>query len=450
MQKEKISKWSGTAIISFFASLAFCYLLIGITIVNSGNFNRVQMEQLVSEQFYHIEERLYRLFHKTESLAALVAQGGGNIKNFEQAATFIVDDDAILNVLVAPGGVVEQVYPLRGNEAVIGLDFFADGAGNKEAIAARDTGKLVLGGPFTLVQGGQALVGRKPVYIDGEFWGIVSVTLKFPKVIQEITELEFFEHRGFDYELWRISPDTNERQIISGGLDDGERFFEKRFDIINSAWYLKVAPFYAWYNYSENIVLVISGLFISFLVFLVMQNNYELKHMRYVFENMAKTDPLTGIHNRRHFMEMSHINLERSLRLGTECYVVMFDLDKFKSINDTHGHLMGDFVIMEVVSRIKALIRPYDLFARYGGEEFIIFATDINKQNIMEMVERIRLRICREKFKYKNTAIDVSASFGIAFAGSSCDLQTSIKNADEALYKAKDGGRNRIVIHNKQ
>jgi len=124
-------------------------------------------------------------------LSALVIQNDGEIENFKQVAAIIIDDPAILNVLIAPSGVVSDVYPLQGNEAVIGLDFFGEGAGNKEAVMAKETGQLVFGGPFDLVQGGQALVGRLPVWIDmpdgnNAFWGLVSVTLKFPQILDGI------------------------------------------------------------------------------------------------------------------------------------------------------------------------------------------------------------------------------------------------------------------------
>jgi len=446
MQAKKSFGLSFAAVIYFFISLALCSSLIIGTIANRVNMDKMQMEHFMDEHFYNVNQKIYKLFHKTESLAALIVQSGGNIGSFEQVAAFIVDDEVILNVIAAPGGIVSHIYPVTGNEALIGWDFFAEGVGNIEAAAARDTGGLVLGGPFDF-QGGQALAGSKPVYIDGEFWGIVSVTLKFPKVIQDAAELDFYPYQSLNYEWWRINPDTGGRQIISGGIESGVRFLEKRFEFLNAEWHLKIAPLRAWYSYAENLILVISGLFISFLVLLVTQNNHELKKMRQVFENIAKTDALTGIYNRRYFLEMAEINLERSRRLGTACFIILFDLDRFKGVNDTYGHAMGDFVLAEVALRIKALIRPYDLFARYGGEEFIIFAADIDEKNAAEMAERLRLRISEEKFVYKETAVDSSASFGVALVSGGSELKEAIKYADQALYKAKNEGRNRVVIY---
>ena len=441
MRAKNIFRLSAGAVISFFVSMALCFGLIIITIINSVSINRLHMEQFITEHYHHINQRINKLFHKLDSLDALVIQSDGNIDNFDRIAMYITDDDAILNIIVAPGGIVSQVYPLYGNETLVGHDFLA--GINEAATAARDTGVLVLG----RIQNEQTLRGVKPVYINGEFWGIVSLTLSFPKVVQEVAELDFVAYHEFNYEWRTINPDTGEPQVIAGEIPGGVRFLEKRFELFDFEWRLKVAPYRAWYDYTENLILVVSGTAISFLVLLIMQNNFELKRMKQIFENMAKTDALTGIHNRRYFLETAEINLERGKRLGTHCYVILFDLDRFKGVNDTHGHEVGDYVLTETAARIKKLIRPYDLFARYGGEEFIIFAADINAGNAAEMAERLRRCICDEKFSHKDIFISLSASFGVALVGDGQDLKEAIKYADQALYRAKNEGRNRVVIH---
>ena len=383
----------------------------------------------------------------------MVIQGNGSLEFFNMIAPSIIDDPAIFNVLAAPDGIASHVYPLEGNEAVIGLNFFGEGAGNREAIAARDSGRLILGGPFELIQGGQALVGRLPVYIDSEterrqFWGLVSVSLRFPDVL-ESADLGLLKDRGFAYELWRISPDTNERQIISSNYDNMKAktsFIEKHVPVINADWYLKVWSMRMWYSYPENLILVFAGLLISLLVFFVMQNNSSLKKIKLVLENIAQSDPLTGIYNRRHFMEIAGMIIEKSRRMNkNDGYIVLLDLDRFKNVNDKYGHVIGDKVLIELVSRIKATIRPYDLFARYGGEEFIIFATDIDLGSMTEMAERLRLSICGSKFEFGSIAITVTASFGIAFLEDN-NMEDAILNADKALYAAKEAGRNKVLF----
>lgn len=453
--KKPPVKLSKVAVLSFLLSLSLCSLIISKTVINRIDLEKMQMEQLILEKTIRINDVISRLLYKTDALAALVVQGGGSVENFDKVAPSIAADPSILNVLLAPDGVVSKVYPLKGNEAVIGLNFFNEGAGNREAAEAKTTGRLVLGGPFNLIQGGSALVGRLPVYIDTEdekqkFWGIVSVTLKYPQVLDN-ADIGALAARGFSYELWRINPDDNERQIISSDYSrfgSGARFIEKNVSIINASWYLRVWPIGVWYKYPESLILIIAGFFISLLVLFVAQNNHVLKRMKCAFEDIAKTDPLTGIHNRRYFMEILKINIERARRIKTDCYIILFDLDRFKSINDTYGHITGDKVLIETTKRIKAGIRPYDLFARYGGEEFIIFVSDIEENSIEEIVERLRLSICGKPFKFEDTTLDATASFGVTRVDD-IHLEKMIKRADQALYTAKKTGRNRVVFEDK-
>jgi len=202
-----------------------------------------------------------------------------------------------------------------------------------------------------------------------------------------------------------------------------------------------------WYSHPDNIALILAGFFISLIVFLVMQNNYELKKMQAGFELMAITDHLTGIFNRRHFLEIVRINIEKARRLNEDCYFIMFDIDKFKDINDTYGHQIGDKVLMDVTARIKTNIRPYDLFARYGGEEFLIFTSGISIKQVCDMSERLRLSLCGRKYEYDNVSFNCSASFGIAHM-IDYNLDLAIKQSDDAMYAAKRNGRNCVVYFN--
>jgi len=450
---KKNKNLSVIAVISFLISIAFCSFLIGITIINRTQIEKLRMEQQIFERSHRINEAITKLMYKTEMLSALVIQRNGSTDSFYDLAPALVDDSIILDVLLAPDGIVTNIYPLYGNEDVIGFNLLNNHAGSKEALLAMELGELVLSGPFDLIHGGQALVGRLPLYIDtpaesNKFWGFASVTLKFPEVLDH-AELEIFDTYGYSYELWRINPDTNERQVISSNYEHfipNARFIEKPMQILNAQWYLRVFPIRMWYSYLENIALVLAGFCISLLVLFVMQNNHEMKEMQTVFELMAITDPLTDIFNRRHFLEIVRISIEKARRINEDCYLIMFDIDRFKLVNDTYGHQIGDKVLMEVAARIKTGIRPYDLFARYGGEEFIIFVSGIVKNEILDMTERLRLSLCDRKFEYENVSIVCSASFGIAYFDD-YNLDKAIKLSDEALYTAKRNGRNCVVFY---
>jgi diguanylate cyclase (GGDEF)-like protein len=146
-------------------------------------------------------------------------------------------------------------------------------------------------------------------------------------------------------------------------------------------------------------------------------------------------------------MELSLIQIERSQRIKTESFVIIFDLDLFKHVNDNYGHLAGDQVLREIARRVKHAIRPYDLFGRYGGEEFIILVADTDKENVINLAERLRLDICETPVEFDELEISISASFGISYATPINDMGKATKCADEALYSAKNKGRNRVVFH---
>jgi diguanylate cyclase (GGDEF)-like protein len=443
---------SRMAVLSFAVSLLICSFMVGAVIIGRTHNEALQKEQFISEKSRQIEDTLSRLFYKTEVLAALVRHGDGYIHDFAGIAALIVDDPAILNILIAPGGVVTSAFsPHEDVSALIGHNFFDDLSGNIEAMLAIEAGELVMAGPFMARQGRIVLAGRLPVYLDAEktdFWGLVSVTLKFPEALDN-AELERLRVQGYEYELWRVNPDTNEKQVLDSNIttaNPNARYVEEHFQVMNADWYLRLLATRTWYHYPEVIILIFAGIFISFLVLFIAQNNHKLRQTRAELAVLAKSDPLTGIYNRRHFSELAQLDIERAQRFNETSFVILIDADYFKKVNDTHGHLVGDKVLIEFAKRIKETIRPYNLLARYGGEEFIIYMPNSNKEGVDAATERIRLKICTQPFVFSDISLNLSASIGVAIIGND-GIEKAIKHADDALYLAKKEGRNRVVFH---
>jgi two-component system cell cycle response regulator len=121
---------------------------------------------------------------------------------------------------------------------------------------------------------------------------------------------------------------------------------------------------------------------------------------------------------------------------------MIFDIDHFKSVNDTYGHLVGDKVLKTLAKRVTAAVRQYDLFGRYGGEEFILYISDISPADMREHAERIRLALSTKPMEFEEATLTITASFGVASVLSAPDLDGIIKLADTALYEAKHSGRN--------
>lgn len=172
---------------------------------------------------------------------------------------------------------------------------------------------------------------------------------------------------------------------------------------------------------------------------------YLLARIKLLHEQMslmAYTDPLTNIYNRLHFGNFVDSEIDRVKRYGGIFSIIFFDLDRFKKINDEHGHLVGDEVLKEVTEIVQAANRSADIFARYGGEEFIILAPSTDINGARKHAERLRNDIENHRFNEVN---HLTCSFGIAeYKADVDDLPSLLDRADTALYNAKKLGRNRV------
>jgi len=163
--------------------------------------------------------------------------------------------------------------------------------------------------------------------------------------------------------------------------------------------------------------------------------------------NMAIQDGMTGIHNKRYFTEFLEREIAVCARHGHPLTLVMFDVDHFKRVNDSHGHLAGDAVLKELAARIRPRIRREDLFARYGGEEFACVLPSTALPGGIVFAEHLRTLIDERPCIFENATIAFTISLGVTtlHRETGVDTATLIKRADENLYVAKRSGRNRVV-----
>jgi diguanylate cyclase (GGDEF)-like protein len=161
---------------------------------------------------------------------------------------------------------------------------------------------------------------------------------------------------------------------------------------------------------------------------------------------MTIIDGLTEAYNKRYFMEFLDRELARCVRYQRPLSVVLLDIDHFKKINDTHGHLAGDFVLKEMVARLQSRIRKEELLARYGGEEFAAVLPEAGHEGAMDFAEQLRQIVARQPFEFEGEMIKATISLGVAtIVGEPVEAPRFIKMADENLYEAKRTGRNRAV-----
>jgi len=172
---------------------------------------------------------------------------------------------------------------------------------------------------------------------------------------------------------------------------------------------------------------------------------------RKIFEErlrrQASTDSLTQIWNRRHFMQLAERELERTRRYGGQFALAMIDLDHFKTINDTRGHDVGDETLKRVAEIVGNNLRKVDVFARFGGEEFVVALPETDLEKALHVAERLRRQVADTPMTDQATPVRTTVSIGVTVVGREpADLATALKQADDALYRAKRNGRNRVEV----
>jgi diguanylate cyclase (GGDEF)-like protein len=161
---------------------------------------------------------------------------------------------------------------------------------------------------------------------------------------------------------------------------------------------------------------------------------------------LATTDPLTGASNRRHFIEQAAEELDRSRRYGFRIAMLMLDIDHFKTINDNHGHNVGDEVLKSIVACCHRELRSSDLFGRFGGEEFAAVLVETNREAAENTCRRLLRAIAGLAIGTPRGEVAVTVSIGLTLlAADDRSLDPLLKRADDALYEAKRSGRNRVV-----
>ncbi len=201
-----------------------------------------------------------------------------------------------------------------------------------------------------------------------------------------------------------------------------------------------------------TLILVISIVFFVMIYFLLKTNslrkqaNNKLYLLNSQLFELATTDSMTGLFNRRHFLETSQKELLRQQRNRFQSVLLMIDIDHFKKVNDRHGHAAGDAVIKSVANILKINMRKYDLIGRFGGEEYVMMLVDCNIDLSYEIAQRMCKHVAEQTIYFQEINIDVTVSIGLSQLDKEDNqIEQTIFRADTALYQAKDRGRNQVV-----
>ena len=270
----------------FFVALLAMSLVVWKLEQRSAQAERLHYSELAGNHANAVQVSIERALSATYAVAAIVRQGKGQITDFEGlAAEMLPLYPGISSLALSPGGVVRYVAPLMGNERALGFDQLNDAIQGPEARKARDTGQLTLAGPLELKQGGLGIVGRLPIFLDGEdgrsrFWGLISVVIRFPQALSG-ARLDQLQTAGLHYELWRIQPDTLKKQVIAtSSAEPLANPIEHQLNLPNGTWTLSVVPVAGWGSGPDLVLKSAVAVLLSVLLAYAAKLLVELKQNR--------------------------------------------------------------------------------------------------------------------------------------------------------------------------
>jgi len=267
------------------------------------------------------------------------------------------------------------------------------------------------------------------IWLDPRMYNL-KVTRK--KSIEDIILKDFSikDRKSLNYLNHTFHPDEQEEKFDMNNLF----FYELNDENCHSRIYM--LPHKNMYRHHDEVVnLILQGCSAA------LTRQAKIENLT----NAAAIDPLTGCYNRREFENQLKRTIAGAIRHKNDLSMFMFDLDHFKRINDTYGHLAGDKVLQEVVSLMQKNMRTGDILARYGGEEFIAILPETDKVKAIELADRLRIKISEKIIVHNDDTIKVTASFGVSELNRRADMTRIIQDADTMLYKAKFNGRNIVM-----
>lgn len=568
--------------------LIFLFVALGVDhFLNRIFDNEYEVEQR-AEVTLALSAMRARLEENINSNIFLVYGMGAYIANSESvsqeefkamATTLVNQSSALLNMAIAPDFVIKWVYPLKGNEKILGLDYRKVPDQWEQAEKVKLTGKMVVAGPIKLIQGGMGLVARVPVFLskDGSFWGLVSSVMDLGKLVDYAdinrkdgslkVALRGKDGLGAKGEVFQGDPaffaEANEPVIMQIKIPSGtwemagipvdgwgeSSPFHLRIHLFSLLFFLVAAlavlnrsrnkqalqeseerlqrmasashdalimidsksSIKLWnpaaekmFGYMKNEVMGMNmhelicteedrkkaeagmigfaetgtGPILGSLMEMTglrksgeffplersvasfrhrgewyaigsLRDITERKNTEKILRELASIDSLTGLSNRRYFMEQAQLVLSQACRYNRALSMMMFDLDHFKNINDTYGHDTGDKVLQRVGEVVRHIMRQTDVIGRIGGEEFAVVLPETEIQFALQAAERFRAALEDEVLVLEGGGrVTFTASIGLTCKiTNEVSLEELMKQADDALYKAKKQGRNRVVTY---
>lgn len=416
----------------------------------------VEIER-IAEIRANIEGAFNGATNLTAGLIAFVSTTGEiSTEFFNQLSESLIEQNHLIrNITLAPNNVIQYVYPMKGNEAALGLDLLNHPTQGQATKVMIETGSPVLAGPYNLVQGGVGVIHRVPIFLNSDlgshYWGLMSTPIDFTSLLElsGIHNPEF----GLTFAM-RSVEGTGSDDVIFWGEES--TFYHPNaihtyINVLNGKWEIAAIADQDIPVSGQRLILsvqLIGGLFAlmtTFMIWQLLRMNERLHSSQLQYRQLAQHDSLTGLPNRILLSDRFEQAVARVERNREKLVLLYMDLDGFKRINDDHGHQTGDLVLAEIANRFRTTIRSSDSVIRMGGDEFIVLLENIKNIDAVLSISDKLLKSVSQPIQVNSLEFTLGMSIGVAcFPSDGLTLDQLITAADHAMYTAKAAGKNQI------
>ena len=398
----------------FLSSLVISVLLAAIFIIASLQNEQVKLQKIAHFYGDHFSQKistsLQSLSRNLTPLYTMLILHDGRTDHFERVAEHIAHTNPeIININLARNGIVTNVYPYERNKIALGHNLLEAEQRRQEARLARDSRRITLSGPFQLVQGGTGLAFRQPVYLPSpenpqqkQFWGFAIITYRFPEVLLKqmdftLPDLNVLASRGFAWALWRTDPVSGQPvTLLTSKASLTNEPQRHPVYLPNTTWYFDICPVNGWLDTNTIFLYVYFSIPICILLSIAIMQFSMLLNKKNEILLQSKMDILTDLYNKRAFWELLEPALKTYLQDDREnssprLFLCVFDLNNFKMINDTYGHMAGDKILIEFSRRLSQELSCKDFASRFGGDEFVaaIYSTTDFSQKLAQFKQAL-------------------------------------------------------------
>lgn len=349
------------------------------------------------------------------------------------------DGHLIRNISTIKDTTIVSVFPKEGNESAVGIDLLDIPLQGEKVLEVKYKLKQILQGPLDLVQGGKGFIIRIPVVNDETgYWGQVSIVIDADQFMERalLSEKQNRLHIAlFNDNTFRKNPFLGESSI----LKKDPIILDMEFS--NTLWSAAIIPINGWERADDKIVLkFVVSILLTFLSATLLYNNII---SRFKFKNEVIHDHLTGLYSRAFLDEFYQMAFEKAKRNNTKVLILLLDINKFKSINDTYGHKAGDEVLKLISDKLLKTCRKSEAVFRLGGDEFLIIIPDIGDISDVKIIkERIRKAVTID-YQHQNKKIKIFSSIGSSvYPTDETDFDKLTHVADEDMYRQKTNSNN--------